>query len=384
MTLHNNYSSDSVLLSLWWWYVDESHENISILTEALESALGASWYSILQYNDCRWAKELREIIQNWAPDFYWIPHFPSENFVITNGITSSIDLVARTILHKKFDAFVFEPCYDTALKSIAYSARSIKSICPKYSDNGFLSISEDEWTEIDKIFQDSQIRLVYVIPYFSNPTGMTLSEKDRRRLLAICKKYGAYIFEDDPYKLYAFWNCQSVIPSLYEMDTERNTVFYANSVSKVCFPWIRIWFLVWPKEQIFNISELQKYTTSSPNLLAQGIAAVLIKRWQINQIYENRFSVMMRKFEYTKSYFIKNNLVSKTNLILPNGGFYFWWQVIDSDSFVQRAKEKWLILIPGRIYWHNSDFSNRIRITFSQISEKNLPEALSRLEWILL
>ncbi len=71
--------------------------------------------------------------------------------------------------------------------------------------------------------------------------------------------------------------------NIINLDKEKNNVIYLNSISKVFFPWLRIWFLVWNKKIVKWISELQKYSTSSANLIMQWATIEALKNWEIEK-----------------------------------------------------------------------------------------------------
>lgn len=378
---HNDYKSDTLLLSLGWWYVDESYSIDNILTSSLEKALNKYWYGILQYENCYGLQALRERISAWAPKFYKIPEFEVNSILVTSWITAWLDLAWRHLLRGKFDAFIIEPCYDTAIRSLERNANQIFSINASDNGDGFIKIDQDQWLYIEKIFSWWNVKLFYIVPNFSNPSWLSITESDKSKLLELCKKFGVIIFEDDPYALYNYQD-DTLIKTFYELDIDRSSVLYANSFSKIWFPWLRIWFLIGNSELIKEISEIQKYSISSPNLLTQWMVIEMIDAWIFNSVFEHRFAVMNQKYhtffqELHTTKLWENNV----NIFWIRWGFYVWLNVENGTHFTELARDNGLVVIPWKIYGINNSYEQFIRVTFSQIDKQNLSLAIKKLDF---
>ena len=383
MTQHNDYNADKKLLSLWWWYVDESYPIDNIFTGSLKMSLDKYGYGILQYENCLWLVGLREKITKWAPDFFWIPEFWIDSIMITSWITAWLDLVGRYLLWWKYDAITIEPCYDTAIMSLKRNAKTLHGIECENDWSGFLLLTEDNWRKIENIFKDWKTKLFYIVPNYSNPSSLSINEADKNRLLWLCQKYWVIIFEDDPYALYSYQDDNIPIPSFYELDKSNGNVIYANSFSKIGFPWLRIWFLIGSPEQVNDISEIQKYSISSPNLITQWVVEEMIKQDIFTQVFKHRKNEMKSKYlNFCKFVESKSDLCSNA-LKSVNWGFYIWLDVGNGTIFTEEGRKQWLVIIPWKIYGNEFDYSKYIRVTFSQIHESNLAEAVDRLTKLL-
>jgi (S)-3,5-dihydroxyphenylglycine transaminase len=84
-------------------------------------------------------------------------------------------------------------------------------------------------------------RALYVVPNFSNPSGISLSVPTRRRLLDVAAEADLLILEDDPYGLFGLDD--QARPTLKALDTDQR-VIYLGSFAKSCFPGARVGFLV--------------------------------------------------------------------------------------------------------------------------------------------
>lgn len=100
-------------------------------------------------------------------------------------------------------------------------------------------------TALEQALQEegSRAKIIYTIPNFQNPSGVTMSLEKRRGLYALAKQYGVLIIEDNPYGDIRFKG--EHIPAIKSMD-EDGIVIYAGSFSKVISPGMRVGYAIAP------------------------------------------------------------------------------------------------------------------------------------------
>ena len=117
--------------------------------------------------------------------------------IVTNGSLQAFNFVMRRFVERGVRVFVEAPCYDRSLTSSASSGREVEEV-PLCDDRPGRRRARRGAGEVDGP------SLVYTIPTFQNPSGRTLSEESRRRLLELAREHDALFFEDDPYGLLRF------------------------------------------------------------------------------------------------------------------------------------------------------------------------------------
>ena len=88
--------------------------------------------------------------------------------------------------------------------------------------------------------------LVYTIPNFQNPGGMTLSRAKRERLVALARRHGFLVLEDDPYGELRFDGTDE--PRLFALDEGAGNVIYSTSFTKTVAPGLRTGAMVLPPQ----------------------------------------------------------------------------------------------------------------------------------------
>lgn len=382
-----NVPLPSNILSLWWWYMDESY-NPWILSELITEAISKRWYEVLQYNNCLWLEELRSHWINFLVNHFGLLSLDFDEIMITNWATAWIDLASRYVLQWKYNSIVFSPIYDTALESLKRNSKDVISLPLNlfWEENWELI----DWVRLEEIMKQETTKLVYINPNFHNPTWIVFDENFKRKIYDLAKKYWVIILEDDPYKLYNFWNSE-LWSNIVDMDEWKDNVIYLNSVSKVFFPWVRIWFLVSNPEFIRWISELQKYSTSSPNLIMQWAIIEAFERWEIDKSIAYYTREIEEKSLIIISEMKKNWIIWDNSIIDFSNSkwwFYLWGKFRNwlntTDLQKEAIKNHWVTFVPWKIYWKQDEYSDSLRIAYAQISKQDIPEAVKRFKELLL
>lgn len=370
------------VLSLWWGFIDESY-NPWIIPEITAKAISNRGYEILQYNDSLWLPELREHGRKFLESKFWIKDIQGDEIMITNGATAGIDLVGRYVLQWRHDSIALTPVYDTALESLKRNSKDVLTV-------ELWIFEEDEslipdWDKLEDLMSREDTKLIYVNTNFQNPTWIVLDEETKTRIYELAKIHWVVILEDDPYKLYNFewedtwWN-------IVNMDEDKEHVVYLNSISKVFYPWMRIGFLVWNREIVHGISELQKYSTSSPNLIMQWASIEAFERWEVDRSISHYMGEIWEKSKIIIQSLDDKGLIwinSPIQFSSSKWGFYLWGKFRDgrnTDELSQQALQYWVSFVPWSIYWPWTEYDDSFRMAYAQIDKSRIEEAVQRFD----
>lgn len=362
--------------SLWWGYIDETYSP-EVLPDLMKKALEKRWFWILQYNDSFGLPDLRDRVSLFVREKYAISATSGE-IIITNWSTASIDLIGRTILQWKYDSVVLEPIYDTALASLKLNSRALHTIPYSFEDGTF------SFAKLEEILSHPDVRLMYVNPNFHNPTGSTLSQGQKTQILDLCFKYGVQIIEDDPYALYDFsgQNPDLAKDSMRNLDSVGNTVIYLNSFSKIFFPGIRLGYMIWPQKILEMVSHIQKYSTSSANLLMQWLIIEGLESHLVHSAADHYKSVLAHKYEQTQQALTREWMRDVIDFTQWRWGFFIWWRIkngvkINTDDLLPVTQAHGTTFIPWSKYFVKTD-TRHLRLSYWQIHSERVDEAISR------
>lgn len=271
------------------------------------------------------------------------------------------------ILIQNGDIVVLEnPTYKGAVNSFLNSGASIKKI--SIEDDG---INLDE---LESFLKFNKIKLLYTIPIFQNPTGVTLSENKKIKLLKLAEKYNFYILEDDS-SSDIYFN-KKILP-LKSFDNN-NRVIYIKSYSKVFMPGFRLGFMITPNSLINEIIRA-KY---SSDISTSGLNQRIFQYFLENDIWKEYTEKLRVHFKEKQLFLIeKLSNIDKISFSKPQGGLSFWIKLpnnITGEAVYFKLIKQGVKIIPGVVF--SNDFPNYIRLSFAQCSLEDIDRGIEILK----
>ncbi|MBI4853795.1 MAG: PLP-dependent aminotransferase family protein [Acidobacteria bacterium] len=346
------------------------YEQIAEISSRLVREKGAE---VLQYGLTRGNPKLIEYLVNQMQKRG--VQTKTEEIMLTSGSQQGLDLLAR-LLAEPGDVVLAElPSYIGGTFALNNSGGTLTGI----------SMSEDG-IDLDAIrskvikMRDlgCQVKLIYTIPNFQNPSGITLSLEKRKALLALASELDLLILEDDPYgELY--FNTPPP-PPIKSFDTE-GRVIYLGSFSKVLTPGLRTAWIVAPSEIISKVELIKEATDLCSSMLDQAIVAECVRQ----DLIEGRIS-KLREFYQIRCQSMLSALEKfapkGTSWTRPTGGLFIWVELasqIDTTELLSSAVEQGVAFIPGAPFYVNDAKTNSLRLAFSKETPERIAIGIEKL-----
>jgi 2-aminoadipate transaminase len=302
----------------------------------------------------------------------------TSNILLTTGSQQGLDLVARTLIDPGDIAFVELPSYIGGIIALHNAGAHMIGI---RQDEGGIDTGELKH-QIERAHNAGrQIKCIYTIPNFHNPSGATLSLERRIELAELADKYDFLIIEDDPY-FEIYFDGEPPAP-LYKLAPARTV--YLSTFSKILAPGLRTAFLCAPK-LIADRLEMAKECAdlcSSPLdqvIVFEAMRSGLIQRRlpEIRKFYAIRCQRMLEALE--------RYAPEGSNWSRPSGGFFILMRAaeqLNSARLLERAVENGVAYVPGQPFFVDSSGANTLRLAFSKESPERIEEGIKRLCEIL-
>jgi DNA-binding transcriptional MocR family regulator len=226
------------------------------------------------------------------------------------------------------------------------------------------------------------VKLVYIVPNFSNPTGVTTTEERRRRLVEVCAERGVLVLEDDPYGLLGFDRAHR-LPSLYSLDPD--TVIHLGSFSKIFSPGLRVGWIAAAPGVRARLQIAAEAVTIHPSVLSQELAAEYVgsAHWRpaldrAVELYHSRCAAMMDAL----AAFMPDGV----RWTRPAGGFFTWLDLdpgLEHGDLLRRGIDHGVVLVPGGACYADGRASRSLRLAYSAASEADITEGVRRLGGML-
>ncbi len=288
-----------------------------------------------------------------------------DDLIITSGAQQANELSAKVLCNEE-DVIVCEaPSFIGSLNAFKSYKVDLKGV---ELQNDGINIEK-----LEEILKEGKTRLIYLIPNFQNPTGLTMSLEKRKAVLELAKKYDVTILEDNPYGDLRF--AGEKIPTIKSMD-DGNNVIYSGTFSKVLAPGIRIGYVSAPKEVIQKIVVCKQVSDVHTNIWGQVLAYKFLEKYDMDKHLESLRAIYKQKCELMLSE-IEKNFSSKVSYTRPEGGLFIWCTLpddCDMMSFCSRSVQEFKVaLVPGSAFMVNeSDHTTSFRMNFSTPTDEQI------------
>jgi 2-aminoadipate transaminase len=233
--------------------------------------------------------------------------------------------------------------------------------------------------------EDHRAMILYTIPTFHNPMGVTLTAERRAEILRLAREYHVMIVEDDVYRDLSFG---APAPTPFFALAEDVNVLHIGSFSKTLAPGLRLGWLIGPDEMIqsfVNCGTTQMGGGASP--FSSQIVAEYCRQgyWEahvaeLRHIYRSRRDVMLAALE--------EYMPVGVSWTKPAGGFFVWVTLPDQVRAVEvkrKALERGVLVAAGEGYFLNpEDGAHSLRLTYSFAPLKDIEKAVQILAEVVI
>lgn len=287
---------------------------------------------------------------------------PPEELLITSGAQQGIDLVARTFVGPGDTVYVEGPSYTGAIDVLAGRGADIITV-PMDGEGMRLDA-------LTRMCDDRPPKLIYTIPTFQNPSGLTLSLARRRQLLDLARSYRCLIVEDDPFSDLFFDNPPP--PAVKSLDDE-GTVVYMKSFSKVLAPGSRLAVVAAGGDILARLIAAKSATDLGSPLLTQRALLPFIAGE-----YENhaaRLRTALRRRRDMAAALLARQAPKGLRWSLPGGGLNLWLELPHGcgiPPLARRTQQEGVSFLPGAVCFAGEGGQQHVRICYARTTEAEL------------
>jgi len=296
-----------------------------------------------------------------------------DNIVITTGSQHGLDLVASLFLDPGDVVLAEGPSYVGALGVFRARQAHIEHV---YTDDQ--GISPEALAETIKRVQAAgkNIKFLYLVPNFANPSGVTLAAQRRAQILEICRKNRILVLEDNVYGLLYFE--EKAPDALRSMDEEG--VIYLGSFSKILVPGFRVGYVLAPP----SIKEKLILANESAVLCPSAFSQLMISEYLSTNDWKAQIAVFRGEYQLRRDAALAamNEFLPELTTTRPGGGFYLWVDLpegVNSKKMLPRAVENLVAYTPGTAFYGNGTGQEFLRISYSYPTPENIRVGVERL-----
>jgi 2-aminoadipate transaminase len=305
-----------------------------------------------------------------------------EQVLITTGSQQALDLIGRVLIDEGDQILVESPTYLAALQ--AWSPMGARYLVVPSDDDGLC---------LDALVPllARGPKLLYCLPNFQNPSGVTLSAERRSRLVELAAVHDVPILEDDPYRELRFEGGH--LPRLISVAAGRRgarsnydgTIVYSSTFSKVLSPGLRVGYVVGPRELIAKLTQAKQaadlHTATLNQMLVYEMARTgVIERNAevVASLYRARRDAMLAA--------LRDLFPPGVTWTHPAGGMFLWITLpagLDAAELLRDAVAHNVAFVPGAPFHARGGGENTLRLNFSHSTPDRIREGIARLARVL-
>ena len=304
-------------------------------------------------------------------------HAHPDDVVVTTGSQQALDLVTRLFVNPGDVVVAEAPSYVGALG--VFRSYQADVVHVPLDDDGIVPEALDE-TLTRLAAEGRQAKLIYIVPNFHNPAGVTLSGERRPRVLEIARRHGVLVVEDNPYGLLGFDS--EPMPAMRAMDD--TGVVYLGSFSKTFAPGYRVGWAVAPP----GIREKLVLASESAILCPSNASQLAVSTYLTNHDWRGQIKAYREMYRERRDAMIAAlaEHLPEASWTVPHGGFYTWVKLpygIDARAMLPRAVTALVAYVSGTAFYADGQGADHMRLSFCYPTPERIREGVRRLAGVV-
>lgn len=351
---------------------------VMAIQEAASKVLASDGSNALQYGLTLGFPGLIEAVVDLCA-WKGIPQIHHDNVAITNGSQQALDLLGRLFIDPGDVVFFELPSYIGAISTFRNLQAELVGV--EQANDGI--DTEDLVRKVKRAREEGRRpKLLYLIPNFQNPSGITLSLHKRQLVLELAEALDLLIIEDDPYGEICF--DPALLSQLAPMKSfdSRGRVIYVSTFSKILAPGLRVGWILASPSIIERIDLAKQACDLCGSMLDQRIVAEcwnqgIIREHlpRIRDFYRSKCEVMLDS--------LSRHMPAEIRWTRPEGGLFLWVSLprhLDSGTLLIECVEKERVsYVIGQPFYVHGHGSHTLRLAFSKENEDNIALGVERL-----
>lgn len=347
---------------------------LDLIRESAQIQFSQNDNSFLQYGAEQGDGYFRLTLANFLTKNYGF-NIQLEDLFITNGISKALDLICTLFTQAGDTIFVEEPTYFLALKIFADHRLQV---VPIETDEGGLIIES-----LKEKLKTYKPRFIYTIPTYQNPSGRTLTETRRTRLVELSQQFDFLILADEVYQLLSYTDKP---PTAFGAYIENENIIALGSFSKILAPGLRLgWLQAHPHKINRLVTSGLLDSGGGLNPFTSAIIRGVVESGNLGKHINSLCDLYRARLNFMDAALRKH--LPEITYSLPQGGYFFWARLpdnMDASEFRQKAKACKVDIRQGTLFSSQNGLKNYVRLCFAFHEEKVIEEGIMRLKECLL
>ncbi len=346
--------------------------NLDTMADTVQRVISERGAQALQYGSGQGDVRLREQILDVMEPVGVTAH--PDDIVVTTGSQMALDLVTRVFCDPGDVVLVEAPSYVGALGVFASYQCDVVHV-PMDGEGLVPAALEASIAAVQA--SGRRVKMIYTIPSFHNPAGVTQGAQRRAENLQVAQRAGVLVLEDDPYGLLGF---DGEAPRAMRADDE-NGVIYLGSFSKTIASGLRVGWAVAPH----GVREKLVLAAESAVLCPSNFSQLTVSEYLATQPWREQIKIFQELYRERRDALLESMeslLPAGTTWTTPSGGFYSWVTLpngLDSKAMLPRALAALVAYVPGTGFYVDGSGRHNLRLSYCYPEPDRIREGVRRL-----
>ncbi len=292
----------------------------------------------------------------------------ADDILITSGCQQAFDLLQRVLAAHGETVLLEDPVYP-GLRNVFLRGGARVTGVP-VGEHGI------EVEPLAHAIEKERPRLMVLTPNFQNPTGTTIPEIARRNVLALARRAGVVVAENDLYGELRYRGGE--IPSLKRLDPSGDTI-YLSSFSKIAFPGLRVGWAIGPRHFIARLTEAKQLSDLHSDQLSQAVLLRFAASGRLATHHQKMLARGRERLEATIEA-CAAHLPPGSRFTRPEGGMNIWIRLpepVDAGELAARASREGVSFVAGSHFAVSRPHSHSLRLSFAGLDPEQIRSGLS-------
>lgn len=347
---------------------------IEQLKASVSHAIDESGAKMFQYSTTQGYLPLRQYIADKYNKKQPGLDYKPEDVFITTGSQQALELISKVLINKGDGIIIEEPGYLGAIQAFTLREPQFYGVT---IDHDGIDIGE-----LEEALKQPNVKFIYTVPNFQNPTGLTYSNERREEVYEVIKDKDVIFIEDDPYGELRFEG--EHLPYIAAGKTENSVVL--GSFSKTVTPGMRLGYMLTKNHELLGHVETAKQASDlHTNIFAQYVLHDYLTNneydahvQKIIALYKEQSDAMLAAMD---KYFPPHVKYTK-----PEGGMFIWATMENGASALEKfheAMDQKVAFVPGDPFYTNKTGVSTMRLNYTNATPEVIEEGIKRLGSIL-
>lgn len=288
-----------------------------------------------------------------------------KDILITNGFTEGFDLLLSGLTEAGDRIICENPTHNTAIKIMKLHGLEIIGV----------GLEEDgiDVKELEEKLAENDVKLVYLVPSYHNPTGIVMSPEKRLSVFSLLKIHGIPVIEDGFNEELRYSGAHvAPIASLWG---NGNSAVYLGSFSKILFPGLRIGWILADEGLVYSLESLKRSRNIHTSVLDQAVLYQYLIEGNFEKYLRRARKLYREKYELALDK-AKENIPCKR--IWGEGGLHIFIELdgINSRELLGECQKQGVIFTPGDIFYTDNSGENTLRLGFSRLDNESIVKGI--------